>query len=296
MIVVTGSSGFIGRQLVEHLRWGREHVVGIDRLPAAGGDHLVAELSAPGSDVGAVLAEARAVVHLAGCPGVRDRSPDIGYRRWRDNVVATKRVLEATPVATPIVVASSSSVYGGSRAGRPSTEDDKLRPVGGYARSKAATEQVCAARRARGAHVTVVRPFTVVGPGQRPDMALARWIHSARNGRAIEIYGSLGRRRDFTDVRAIVRALAALTERGPMVLNLGAGRSRTLGELVAQVQARFGDTGLVVTRPPVGEPDVTLADPTRSLAVLGFSLHTDLASVVAAQATAAGLAATSLVA
>jgi nucleoside-diphosphate-sugar epimerase len=296
MIVVTGSSGFIGRQLVEHLRQRAHRVVGIDRLAQGGSEQLVADVSEPDADARAALAEADAVVHLAGCPGVRDRSPDVGYRRWRDNVVATEQVLAATPHRTPVVVASSSSVYGGSRAGRPSAEHDRLRPVGGYARSKHVVEQACAARRARGGHVTIVRPFTVVGPGQRADMALARWMAAAASGRPLDVYGSLERRRDFTDVRAVVRALALLTELDPTVLNLGAGRSRSLGELVAAVRARFGDTGLVVTRRPGGEPDETLADTTRSGDVLGFSLHTDLHGVIAAQATAARLAPTALVA
>ena len=131
--------------------------------------------------VDAAFETADAVLHLAGCPGVRDDTPDVGRRRARDNVAVTGRVLAAVPAHVPVVVASSSSVYGGS-AGAPSEERDAVSPRGGYARSKVAVEQLCARRAAAGGQVTVVRPFTVVGEGQRPDMAVSRWIAAAEAG------------------------------------------------------------------------------------------------------------------
>ena len=227
VIAVTGSTGFVGSQLVRHLLDLGHEVVGLDRrVPQWGAErfaHVAAELRCPDGDVRAVLGSAEAVVHLAACPGVRDAGPDVAERRRRDNVEATDAVLALTPATTPTVVTSSSSVYGGTVDGRASHEDDVLRPVGGYAESKALVERRCAQRRDEGGHVTVVRPFTVVGPGQRPDMALSRWIEQARRGQPLEVYGSLDRRRDVTDVRDVARALAALIEVPPSTVNLGTG-------------------------------------------------------------------------
>nr|MBA3802062.1 NAD(P)-dependent oxidoreductase [Acidimicrobiia bacterium] len=95
MIVVTGASGFIGSRLVDALRAGGTDVVGVDRRAAGhdGGRHLVTELSAPNDAVVDVLRRADAVVHLAGKPGVRDRTADIDAQRRRDNVLATRAVL-----------------------------------------------------------------------------------------------------------------------------------------------------------------------------------------------------------
>ncbi|MGH8893391.1 MAG: NAD-dependent epimerase/dehydratase family protein, partial [Actinomycetes bacterium] len=158
-VVVTGSAGFLGRALVAELVSRGVTVIGVDRNPRVSGDHLAltGDLLHRDEMVDVALDTADAVVHLAGCPGVRDTAADVERRRRRDNVAATARVLDAVPARVPVVVASSSSVYGGSR-GRPSRETDAVAPRGGYARSKMAVEALCARRAAAGGRVTVVRP------------------------------------------------------------------------------------------------------------------------------------------
>jgi nucleoside-diphosphate-sugar epimerase len=230
--------------------------------------------------VTAALRAADAVFHLAGRPGVRDTGAEAARRR--DNVAATAAVLAAVPRDTPLVVTSSSSVYGGA-AGRPSREGDPLRPLGGYARSKAAMEALCRSR-----PVAVLRPFTVAGEGQRPDMALARWIAAVRAGRPVEVYGSPARTRDVTDVRDLVRAARAAAERGVAgPVNVGTGRPRTLAELAAAVGRAVGAPVELVVRPAAAvEPAGTWADTTRCAAALGFVPHTDLDALVRRQAAA----------
>jgi nucleoside-diphosphate-sugar epimerase len=246
----------------------------------------LADPLAPG--VRELLAAADAVVHLAGRAGVRDRTTGVALARHRDNVLATRRVLAAA--TGPVLAASSSSVYGGSRSGRACREHDALRPAGGYARSKAAAEAACAAARDDGAAVCVLRPFTVVGPGQRPDMALDRWIRAALERRPIEVFGSRHRSRDVTDVRAVVAAIAQLVDhatRGgalPDVVNLGTGQARTLDELLEAVQRAVDrPLDIRVTSPADDDPDHTLADTARCAATLGWVPTTDLDDVVAAQ-------------
>lgn len=297
MIVVTGASGFLGSALVQHLVAEGVDVTGVDRRPAmvatAGGRHVIADLTEHRADVRRLLGTADAVVHLAARPGVRDQSPGVELARRRDNVLATHHVLAAA--TGPVIVASSSSVYGCTIDGRASQEDDALRPIGGYARSKAAAEAVCAAHREAGGTVCVVRPFTVVGPGQRPDMAIDRWLRAAAAGRPIEVYGRSDRSRDVTDVRDVTRALAGLVvlARGaaalPAVLNLGTGRARTLGELAGAVRRAVPGSRVVhVTPAAAPEPDHTLADTRRCVAVLGFVPATDLDEVVDAQLAGLG--------
>jgi nucleoside-diphosphate-sugar epimerase len=290
VIVVTGASGFIGAALVEHLAAAGVGVTGVDRRPArvVGVPHVVADLAAARADARRTLAGADVVVHLAARPGVRDRSAGIDLARHRDNVLTTSHVLAAA--TGPVIAASSSSVYGGAIDGRPSHEDDPLRPLGGYAQSKALAEARCGLHRDAGATVCVVRPFTVVGPGQRADMAIDRWLRAALSGRPIEIYGQFGRSRDVTDVRAVTCALAdlvtlAATGRAlPTVLNLGTGRARTLGEMAAVIRRAVPGSRVVHVAPDgEPEPDHTLADTARCRATLGYAPVTDLDDVVAAQ-------------
>lgn len=288
--VVTGAAGFIGRFLVALLLDRGERVVGIDRVPAAPRPDLTvltADLARPDDRVRTALAEADRVFHLAALPGVRDRRARAA--RHRDNVRATELVLAAVPARTPVVFTSSSSVYGGSAAGRPSTERDPLRPRGGYARSKVAAEARCRARLAAGGRVVIARPFTVAGPHQRPDMALARWIDAAAGGRPLRVFGSPRRTRDVTDVAQVAQVLAALADREVCgVVNVGTGTGHSLAALVAAVAAATGGevrTELVPAHPD--EVSDTLADPGRLRRMVGWAPRTDLPALVARQVAAA---------
>jgi nucleoside-diphosphate-sugar epimerase len=278
--VVTGAAGFIGRTLVDLLRARGERVVTIDRVPPA---DLVADLAAGDERVRAALADADRVFHLAALPGVRD-----GRDRYRDNVFATEAVLAAVPARTPLVFTSSSSVYGGSADARPSAESDPPRPLGEYARSKLLAEQRCLAA---GGSVLVARPFTVAGPGQRPDMALARWIRAAATGRPVRVLGSPHRTRDVTDVAQVARALVALADRSATgVVNIGTGTGYSLAAMVAAVAAALDlevRTELVPAHP--AEPSHTLADTRRLRRLLGWAPETDLPELVARQVAATAL-------
>lgn len=299
-VVVTGAAGFIGRHVVAALQAAGHAVTGVDRRPwqPHGDEHaVVADLLEP--TVTPLLGRADAVVHLAGCPGVRDDRPDAGRWRWRDNVLAGEAVLRAVPANVPLLVTSSSSVYGGAGTPsdpRPCHEDDPRRPRGGYARSKAAFEDLCARRLHDGGHVAVLRPFTVAGEGQRGDMALSRWIEAVRIGAPVTILGSPHRRRDVTDVRDVARVvLRALERRLDGTCNVGTGTAHTLADLLAAVERSVGRQAEVRVRPAASEEvPATLADTTRCRTRLGFVPATNLQAVVDRQVAAAtaGLLAT----
>lgn len=300
-IVVTGGAGFIGSVLVPTLTRSGHSVTVIDRRPPSpptrraaptpggvnGHRRLVGDLTEPTAAMRAAFADADGVIHLAACPGVRDAAPDVGRRRWRDNVAATDSVLAMVPAWTRLVAFSSSSVYGGAgrRADgsiRPSRESDPLAPRGGYAASKVAAEDLCRSRLEAGGRVLIVRPFTVIGEGQRPDMAVATWAAAARAGRPVTIFGAPDRSRDLTDVRAVARGTLALLDSGATGhVNLGTGRPRTLAELAASVCRAAGvEVPRVVADAADREVRHTLADVTRLRALTGAVPHTDLDDAV----------------
>lgn len=292
-VVVTGSAGFLGRAVVARLLADGRTVLGVDRNPAVplGPRHrtLHADLVDADPAVTTAIREAEGVLHLAGCPGVRDARADAALHRHRDNVLATAVVLRAAGRQVPVVTATSSSVYGGAVSGRPCREDDPLNPRGGYAASKAAAEALCRDHNAAGGHVVVARPFTVAGEGQRPDMALSLWIDAARDGRPVRVFGSLDRTRDVTDVRDVARALTALLGAGaPGPVNIGTGTARRLGEMVEAIAAVL-DVDVDVRVEPAGPEEVpdTRADTRRLAALIGFVPRTDLIEVITRQVAAA---------
>jgi nucleoside-diphosphate-sugar epimerase len=288
-LVVTGAAGFLGSHLVEVLAGDGEDVVAIDRRAAAvprGVRMLRSDLLNGDPVVATILRRAATVFHLAGAPGVRSSGAEAARRRQRDNVLATARLFELVPVDTPVVVTSSSSVYGGTTDGRASHEEDDLRPRGGYAASKAAVERLCHDRNAAGGTVTIARPFSVAGERQRADMALATWIAAVAEGRPVRIIGSAGNSRDVTDVRDVVaglRRLGAVRFRGHV--NIGSGTSHTLAAMLEAVCDCVGAPARVERVPAApDEPRMTLADTDRFVALTGIRPHTDLAAVVRRQA------------
>jgi nucleoside-diphosphate-sugar epimerase len=289
--VVTGSAGFIGSHLVTALVGRGHQVTGLDRrsvVPLPGAQHVTLDLAdATLSDLYALVSDADLVFHLAALPGVRGSGSAIEEARRRDNVEAARNLLAVVPLDVAVVATSSSSVYGNS-PGTGSREDDLLRPMGGYARSKIAMEEICQERRVRGGVVAVVRPFTVAGEGQRSDMAFATWLQALRRGEPIRIFGSEERSRDVTDIRDVVEGLIRTGEGGvDEPVNLGTGVGHRLIDMARNLMEVSGIDGDIV-RTPVSTEDVdaTRADTTRCRDLLGLTPRTDLHQLLARQVEA----------
>lgn len=289
--LVTGSSGFIGSRLVDELVSAGAEVVGLDRRPRPADPARFVPMDLAEADCLPELRRwarwAEVVIHLAGEAGVRSRAPDIARRRRRNIIEAARMVLAASPPHRRLVAVSSSSVYGGARTegGRvlASREGDRPAPAGGYARRKLEMEHLF---RTSGRPVAIARPFTVIGEGQRPDMALSMWMEAVRRGRPLRVFGSLERTRDVTDVRLTAAALARIAQTGETgVFNLGGGRGRTLREMIEAVFSALGaDSPVIVEPAPPEEAVHTLADVTRAVRVLGVDLTTDLEAAARRQA------------
>jgi len=136
------------------------------------------------------------------------------------NIWGTRNVLAAARKLSPpprILNVSTSQVYGGS-AECPIAEDAPLNPQNTYACTKAAAEMI-ARQYATNCEVLNIRPFNHSGPGQSSSFVLSFFAHEIA---AIELghhdpilrTGNLNVRRDFTDVRDVVRAYSLLLERG----------------------------------------------------------------------------------
>jgi UDP-glucose 4-epimerase len=224
LVLVTGGAGFIGSHLVEHLVARGDQVVVIDDLSTGRRDNLAGVDAArlrfiEGSVAEGVErldpAEVDEIYHLAAAVGVRlVIAEPIGT--IETNVLQTSAVLDfAAAAGTPILVASTSEVYGKSSA-MPFAEDGDVvygpptEPRWAYACSKAIDEFLALAHhRTNAVPAVVVRFFNIVGPRQVGDygMVLPRFVESALAGRPIEVYGDGAQTRCFCDVRDVVGVL-----------------------------------------------------------------------------------------
>lgn len=150
-----------------------------------------------------------AVLHLAARPGVRTRQSPAALHAANAGL-SDRLAAAAARRGVRFVLVSSSSVYGDARL-LPTPEHAPLAPLNPYAASKAAAERAVLAR---GGDPVIVRPFTIYGPGQRPDMAFARWIAAIQAGEPIPWHAQPGTARDFTYVDDAVAGLIAALRSG----------------------------------------------------------------------------------
>jgi GDP-4-dehydro-6-deoxy-D-mannose reductase len=244
-VLITGASGFAGGYLARACTAAGEEVVGISRsgeVPAGGGEGLALDLT-DRDGVRAAFRDVapRVVYHLAALSSV-GRSWEDPAGTMEENVASAVNVLEALRLDVPrarTVWVSSCEVYGTS-AQLPVRESAPVLPANPYAVSKTAGEQLAAVYcDAYGLEIIRARPFNHTGPGQRPLFVAASLVRQAAEGRMSGaeririVTGNPDTRRDFTDVRDVVRAYRLLAERAePGIYNVSTGRSVSTGEQV----------------------------------------------------------------
>jgi GDP-4-dehydro-6-deoxy-D-mannose reductase len=224
-ILVTGIEGFAGGHLARHLVSSGHTVFGLHWADAPAG--LPGELhkgDVCDFDATRALIETtkpEGIIHLAGISSVA-LSESYQMATYKVNALGTLRLLEAVrqlQLKCRVILISSADVYGRSNIGRPLTEDLPSQPLSPYALSKHMTgEAGLFYHRAFGLDTVVLRPFSHTGPGQTtafvfPKVANAiAQIEKGKQGPVIEM-GDLSVRRDYTDVRDVVRAYLLALER-----------------------------------------------------------------------------------
>ena len=291
-VLVTGVTGFVGHHLAARLQ-AQGHVVhglvrpgGDEQIPAGVRVHAGDVLDAGAVGRAVVDAAPDAVAHLAGASSV-GRSFGDPRGTWEVNLGGTLVVLEALralPAPPRCLVVTSGEIHGRvPPGGLPVDERTPLQPVSPYGASKAAAD-LAAAQYAAGYGLPVirVRAFNHVGPGQDPRFVIpnvARQLARAEaDGRTrVDIrVGNVETRRDFTDVRDMVRAYGLLLEGGDPAHPYVAcsGRSVAVRELVERLAARARLDARVVSDPALvrsGEQPDLYGSPRRLRDELGWT-------------------------
>jgi UDP-glucuronate 4-epimerase len=189
-------------------------------------------------------------------------------------------------------MASSSSVYGNLPTSPFSETDAVDEPISPYAATKRACELIAHTyHHLYNMPIACLRFFTVFGPRQRPDLAIAKFIERISKGQTITLFGDGSSSRDYTYIDDIVAGVLAsldrITDHGYRIWNLGGSSPTSLDEMVRTIERALGQDA-VIERAPAQPGDVerTFADLTRSKDELGFEPTTSFEDGVVKQVEA----------
>jgi GDP-4-dehydro-6-deoxy-D-mannose reductase len=212
-VIISGVNGFVGHHLARELSDAGVIVVGIGQEAEASpglseivNEYYQANLIEGWPDIPNI----KAVIHLAGLAivGPSFAKPQI-YINANSSMVTNLCEYYIKQENKPrIVIVSSSSVYDANQA-MPIREDGQLGMSSPYAVSKVLNENQATYYRNRGLDCIIARPFNHIGPGQNAGFILPDLydrLSNLKNGETTITTGNMDTRRDYTDVRDIVRA------------------------------------------------------------------------------------------
>lgn len=299
--LVTGAAGFVGSHLSRELLARGHQVIGVDAFipyyPRALKELNVAplrdhsnfrlhELDLRSDDLAPLFEQpVDAVFHLAAQAGL--------LRSWQEfesymtcNVLATQRLLQAATSRPHFLHVSTSSVYGRFATG---DENAPLAPVSPYGITKLAAEHLVRAySESSGLPATILRLFSVYGPGQRPDMGYHIFIDRILQGETITIDGDGTDSRSNTYVLDVVQGLVRAFEQPEQsvgeTFNIGGGEEVTVLQVLEMLRDLSGQEVHTTHGPRrPGDQRRTAADTGKARSRLGYDPQTTIREGLAAQ-------------
>ncbi|MEV6404128.1 NAD-dependent epimerase/dehydratase family protein [Streptomyces bobili] len=299
-VLITGGAGFIGAALRATLTRAGARPALLDDLSAYGPTTLTLLGTGPTDPaltvgdindeplVRRMVADADYVVHAAAHSSVHGCTTD-PHKAVRSNLTGTDTVLRAVATAPHVrrfILLSTAQVYGHGAPHSPSsgqagyfTEDQPPNPLNIYANSKlwaeGHTRQILdLAER----DYTILRPFSVYGPGQVPKQGAASWVVAQ-----FTMYAALGQQlllnnggqqvRDFIhrdDVADALRLCLTSPAASRQTLNLGTGTQTSVRQVAEHVGRHFPDAEIVDAPRVAQDPLGACADTTRMRTVLNW--------------------------
>lgn len=262
-LLVTGGAGFIGSHLVEKLLKDNNEVIVIDNFndtynPTQKRNNIknvqsnkkykIYEIDLRNKeDIEKVFKKEKSfdyVLHLAGVGGVRlsQKNPVFYYE---ENVISTINLVEVMKKYSckDLVYYSSSSVYGNINKEKFNEEDITDTPVSIYAATKRSSEIMLYNYYLNyNFKIIIIRPFTVFGPRQRPDLAIHLFTKKILNNKEITIFGDGSMIRDYTYVSDIVNAtiksITYMSKRKKVyeIFNTASSNPKTIIEMIKTIE------------------------------------------------------------
>jgi len=299
VVMITGVAGFIGYSLAKKLLDLGHTIVGIDNIndyyDVTLKEHRLKMLECYKDkfffykvDIAnkAALNEVCAchnpekIIHLAAQAGVRYSliNPSIYIT---SNLCGFGNILEiARSYNTPLIYASSSSVYGDNNSTSFNEQHNTSEAVSLYAATKKANEVMAHSYSHLFKLPTIgLRFFTVYGPLGRPDMAIYKFTKNILENKQIDVYNNGEMYRDFTYIDDIVDGILATMsynfldlEKPYEIFNLGCGNTRKLIDFVKLIEKYCGKKANINFEPlQSGDVLKTSADISKAKKLLNFN-------------------------
>jgi len=305
--LITGGAGFIGSHLVERLLMQGHKVTVIDNLSTGSADNILKVKKNIEFHYGSILdkplmkkliAESDYIVHLAAALGVLNII-NKSLESLRTNIQGTEVVLEASEnFGKPVLVASTSEIYGKNDKVPLSEEDDRiighpLKSRWSYSEAKAVDESLAYFYYLeQKLPVRIVRFFNTVGPRQvgHYGMVLPRFVSAALKNETISVYGSGDQIRCFCHVDDAVDALLivmASEQTIGQVFNVGNNQQVSIEGLAQKIIEITGSKSTITKIPyaqayPEGFEDMQkrVPDISKIKNVLGWSPQKGLDQII----------------
>lgn len=293
-VVISGVNGFVGHHLAHEINNAGLSVVGIGQEAEVHSDisSIVDEYhQANLVENWPEIPDAKAVIHLAGRAAVGPSfdNPQLYLNENSSMVTNLCEYYMKQDKKPRVVVVSSGTVYSPDQE-LPISEDGKVGFSSPYSVSKVLNENQVEYYRHRGLDCVVVRPFNHIGPGQGPGFILPdlyERLSSLKEGEHTIITGNIETRRDYTDVRDIVRAYGKLALAATLkysIYNLCSGSSVSGSEIfnLLKEEMQLSDIGYEIDQSLVRPTDVkdVVGDAARLREELGWAPQIDIRQTI----------------
>ena len=298
-IVVTGSCGFIGYNLINFFDE-NTHIVGIDSMNDAYDNKFKThrlhnlkklnnfefhEINLSETEVIKnnlqIFEGSEKIYHLGARAGVRQSFLEPENYLMDNTLASTNVSLTVKELGIPeLIIASTSSIYGDTGNNLATENTDELRtPPSVYAATKSfgeilsnnileETETI----------IKIARFFTVYGPYGRPDMSILRFIHWIASEEEVIIYGDGNQKRSFTFVEDIVNGLSKLSafERSG-TFNFGSNKTYSLNEVINLIEKNLNKEANIINKERAyKDVDIVLPNLKNSKELLGWEPNTNI--------------------
>ncbi len=238
-ILITGSSGFIGKNLVESLLSEYE-ITGLSKQQKnSKSNHIIKDISKITSkDFKNIFC----IIHLAAITDLKV-CKDYPDQCIATNVLGTQKILEsARKNNCKVIYASTSHVYGIPKK-LPINETTSTSPTSMYAGSKLAGEILCESYHKQfDMDISIVRIFSVYGPESNNHYVVPNIVEQLKKSNKIKL-GNINSRRDFIFISDVINAFKIILNNinGFNIYNVGAEKSYSIKEICKKFEKLHGE-------------------------------------------------------